>query len=100
MNNSDLFAGEKVYGTDWKEAGRRDFNSTEKSQVRFAKVTQGEYSLACCFYLSTGGQIYFPFTQLAQTKVKVGDVYSLDDLSVVFLERDGEIKKRVEPKNL
>lgn len=90
----DVFAGQHVYGKEtWEPVNTRDFNDKEKSQISYAKCTQGDYQKACCFILKTGGKIYYPFSTNTQEKVNIGDEFTLDELQVLTLQR-GEDKIR------
>lgn len=94
--SSNLFAEKKVYGENsWEEIDRRKFNTKEKSQIKYAICKDGNYSPACVFFLRAGGQIWIPFTKAS--KVTTGEKFSMDELMVVTLEKDGETIERIEP---
>lgn len=100
MNTMDIFAGEKVYGENsWNEVDRRGFNQKEISQIRKAECKQGDYNLTCCFFMKSGGQVYFDFTKEYQDKVHIGDEFTLEQLDIVILSNGQRTIKRVEPKH-
>jgi len=100
MENIFKSSKAKIYGDGWKEVERRDFNRDEKKMIAKAEVTQGNYGLSCCFFIKGGGQVYYGFTKASQDYVKEGTTYSLDELDIVELERNGETITKVEPKDM
>ena len=96
--DANVFAGQKVYGDGWNETNRRDFNDFEKSMVEHAEAHMGDYGMSLCCYLRGGGKVYFGFSKACQSTVPEGMSFSLCDLSILTLERDGKTVIKVEPK--
>jgi len=97
METMNIFNGEKIYGKDsWQEVARRPLNASEKKMMINAECRQGDYQKSCCFFLVTGGSIYFPFSRDAQDKVNINQKFSLDELEVVILEKNEQKITRID----
>ena len=95
-----IFANKTVYQSEWNQVGSaRELSAEEKKMMKnTCKVVRGNYGLSVCFFLVSGGMIYIPVSKAGEQVMQVDQVFTLDDIRVVTLERNGDTIEKVELK--
>lgn len=93
MSAINFFATSKVYGSKWNVIEKREFNSEEKDMISKASIVDADYGLSVCFMLKGGGSTYIPLGK--ESTGFVGQEVSMDELSLLTLERLGEVCQKV-----
>lgn len=89
----NFFATAQVYGSKWNIVEKRRFNSEEKAMIESASIVDADYGLSVCFMLKGGGSTYIPLGK--ESTGFVGQEVSMDELSLLTLERLGEVCQKV-----
>lgn len=66
----------------------KSVDTLDTNGIKSAKVTEGDYGLSVCFFLTTGQMAFVPLDK--DSSCNVGDEVALDKLKVVTLEKPGE----------
>jgi len=90
----NIFAALKKYGSEYELKDKRDFEESEKAQVKSASVVLSTYGKSVCFIMKSGGQTYVPVSR--DSVVNIGDTVDLDKAKILTLEKDGETINRIE----
>lgn len=93
MSAINFFATSKVYGSKWNVIEKRPFNNDEKGMIEKASIVNADYGLSVCFMLKGGGSTYIPLGK--ESTGFVGQEVSMDELSLLTLERLGEVCQKV-----
>jgi hypothetical protein len=93
MSAINFFATSKVYGSKWNVIENRPFNNEEKAMIESASIVDADYGLSVCFMLKGGGSTYISLGK--ESSGFVGQEVSMDELSLLTLERQGEVCQKV-----
>lgn len=88
----NMFEGLKVYAGKWQLKSERPFNADEKRFISRAIVVMSQYGKSVQFDLAGtgGGCVYIPLEPDSVSLLNVGDVVSMDKLTLVVLTKSGE----------
>lgn len=89
----NFFATAQVYGNKWNVIEKRKFNSDEKAMLESASIIDAEYGLSVCFMMKDGGSTYISLGK--ESTGFVGQELNIDELTLLTLERKGEICNKV-----
>lgn len=78
----------KIYRTSWEEKEVRPFTQEEMDAVEYADIHSGDYGLAVCLHLKSGGKGYIPLD--IDSDKEEGDTVDLSKASLVTLSREGD----------
>lgn len=90
FENSSLVT---IYQLKWIEESRRKFNDSEKSIIKNVEVVASQYGTSLKLFLTNGGVTFFKLDERAT--IGIGEHPNLDDLWLVTLKRNTDIKLRV-----
>lgn len=89
----NFFATAQVYGSKWNIVEKRRFNSEEKAMIESASIVDADYGLSVCFMMKGGGSTYISLGK--ESTGLIGQEVNIEELSLLTLERQGEICNKV-----
>lgn len=89
----NFFATAQVYGSKWNIVEKRRFNSEEKAMIESASIVDADYGLSVCFMMKDGGSTYISLGK--ESTGLIGQEVNIEELSLLTLERRGEICNKV-----
>jgi hypothetical protein len=86
----NVFAGKKVYETNWTVKETRNFTAEEIAMVDKATVIESPegYGNSVCFVMKAGGKTFIPMSR--DSKAGVGEEINLSTAKIITLCKSGE----------